>query len=392
MKIMENKRNILLCIAGISPQIITETLFALTQNQKVKIDEIRVITTLDGRDKVTESLLDKETGIFHQFCRDFGIEPSSIKFDETCISLLHTPKGEMLKDVRTPEEYELAGDKICEIVRELCKDENTRIYASAAGGRKTMSIYLTLAMSLFGRAEDELSHVLVNEGFESNKFFYPPPKPTEIDYFNPQTKITKKVNTADAKIYLAPIPFIRLRGIGQENQKFVEARNYGEIVDEAQKVLDIREKEYDLQIDVKNLSAFVRGQKIKFTPRELYFYLMFVRLKLSGNEIVSLKQLNKKDFNSTLNEILLATKNEDVDWEEIGEFKQYKFAETMLAQLESGRDKDFIDFRGEFSKVVTLIANKLKGKGVDDRYFLISTDDGTASYKLKIDKNRIKFE
>jgi CRISPR-associated protein (TIGR02584 family) len=53
------KRNILLCVAGMTPQIITETLFALTQTQKVKLDEVQVITTLDGRDEVTETLLDK---------------------------------------------------------------------------------------------------------------------------------------------------------------------------------------------------------------------------------------------------------------------------------------------------------------------------------------------
>ena len=398
---MKNKRNILLCVAGMSPQIITETLFALTQNQKVKIDEIRVITTLDGKNKVANTLLDKENGVFYKFCRDFNIDINSIKFDETCISLFHKRDGKMLEDIRTQEDNEIAGDKICEIVRELCKDENTRIYASAAGGRKTMSIYLTLAMSLFGRAEDELSHVLVNEGFESNTFFYPPPKPTEVNYFNPQTKITKKVNTADAKIYLAPIPFIRLRGIGKENQKFAEARNYGEIVDEAQKVLDIKEKEYDLIINIKKQSLFVRGEKIKLARREFFFYYIFIKKRLLGNVIFSIKDLAEQDFHDAFKEIIMETVNEDADWEEINNFPRYNFAEVMLDQLifhrnfekpEENRNKEYKLFRGEFSKVVTLIAKKFQAKGVDNRYYLVSTDDGTASYELKIDKNRIKFE
>ena len=50
----------------------------------------------------------------------------------------------------------MAGDRICDIVRELTKDAETRIHASAAGGRKTMSIYLTAAMQLFGRVQDTL--------------------------------------------------------------------------------------------------------------------------------------------------------------------------------------------------------------------------------------------
>lgn len=167
----QNKRNILLCVAGMTPQIITETLFAVTQKDGGRVDEIRVITTLEGRNKVLQSLLHRESGKFYEFCRDFGIEAGAIKFDETTIALLDTPDGRTLEDIRTPEENALAGDKICEIVRELCRDETVNIHASAAGGRKTMSIYLTAAMQLFGRADDMLSHVLVNENFEGNPNF-----------------------------------------------------------------------------------------------------------------------------------------------------------------------------------------------------------------------------
>lgn len=376
------KRNILLCVAGATPQIITETLFALTQKQepKVRIDEIRIITTLEGRNRVLNSLLDKTNGKFFEFCRDFGIEADSIFFDETCISLLRTRDGRTLEDIRTTEENELAGDQICEIVREICKNKNTQIFASAAGGRKTMSIYLTLAMSLFGRAEDSLSHVLVSADFEMNpQFFYPPPTPKIL-----ALRDGREISTDTAEIYLAPIPFIRLCGIGTENEKFGEARNYGEMVWEAQKVLDIREKEYDLIIDIRKQSAFVRGQRIKLTPREFFFYLIFVKRRLQGDEIISLKDLTATDFHAALKEILLATESEDVDWGEITEFPKYNFAEVMLGQLECRREKEYQNFRDAFSKVVTLIANKFKAKGVDSRYYLVSTDDGTASYCLKI--------
>lgn len=397
------KRNILLCVAGATPAIITETLFALTRQEKpsVTIDEIRVITTLEGRDKILSALLEKDTGAFYRFCEDFRLAADSILFDETRISLLRTRDGRILEDIRTTEENELAGDQICEIVRELCNDGGTRIFASAAGGRKTMSIYLTLAMSLFGRAEDSLSHVLVNADFENNRnFFYPPATPKIIDSFNPQTKETKKVSTADARIYLAPIRFPRLCGIGSENEKFGKARKYGEIVTEAQKVLDIREKEYDLLIDVKKQTAFVRGQRVKLTPREFFFYLIFIKKRLSGKEIVSLNDLTAEDFDMAFSEILLSTESEDVNWKFISRFPKYNFAEVMLGQLEFARNadkaekeraKEFKNFRDAFSKVVTLIGKKFTDKGVDDRYFLVSTDDGTASYRLTIAPEKIKI-
>lgn len=317
---MENKRTILLCVAGMSPQIITETLFALTQNEivkeRVKIDEIRVITTLDGKNKVINTLFDRENGVFNKFCRDFCIDETSIKFDESCISLFHQRDGKMLGDIRTQEDNEIAGDKICEIVRELCKLENTRIYASAAGGRKTMSIYLTLAMSLFGRAEDELSHVLVSEGFESNTFFYPPPTPVEIDYFNPQTKITKKVNTADAKIYLAPIPFIRFRGIDVNLLDAKNSETYKQVVDKAQ--IALKEKEsanYEFRIDLKkqivkvvetnsNLSA-----QVKLTLREIFVVALFANFRLKNigqNGFVGWKEITDKHLHQTCEQICLA--------------------------------------------------------------------------------------
>lgn len=393
------KRNILLCVAGATPQIITETLYDLTIQQGKTIDEIRVITTLEGRDKIMtgfikgrpggsaeESLLDSEHGKFFKFLQHYS-QVGEIEFNEKKIALLRTRDGQTLEDIRTPEENELAGDQICEIVREICKDENTQIFASAAGGRKTMSIYLTLAMSLFGRAEDELSHVLVNSDFEMHpQFFYPTPTPEII-----KLRDGREVSTETAEIYLAPIPFIRLRGIGAENEKFGQVLKYSKMVTEAQKVLDIREKEYDLFIDTKSLSAFVRGQKIKLPRRQFFFYLMFIRRKLKNEGVISLKSLTRSDFDSSLHEILLATKSEDVDLEEIDEFPQYRFAKTMLAQLESGRDKDFSDFRGEFSKVITLIGNHFKSKGVDSRYYPVTTDDGTASYCIKISAERIDF-
>lgn len=393
---MLNKRNVLLCVAGMSPQIITETLYYLTQIQRpaIRIDEIRVITTLEGRKRVLETLLEKSEGEFFNFCRDYDISPASIKFDETCIYLLHTRDGKVLEDIRTPEENELAGNQICEIVRELCKDENTRIFASAAGGRKTMSIYLTLAMSLFARADDTLSHVLVGENFEGTKFFYPPREPRTIQIINSQTGENKEVSTADAKIYLAPIPFIRFRGIGSENQKFTEARNYGEIVKEAQKVLDIREKEYDLRINVGKHTIFVRGEKVKLPKREFFFYLMFAKKAKEGCGLISLRDLTREDFHWTLKEIMLKTKNEDVDWEEIYAFPKYNFASNMYLQLFEPRIRtDFDEFRNSFSTVVTRIKSRFEKTGIrDDRYYLVSTNDGTASYCFRINPSRIIFE
>ncbi|HKG23375.1 MAG TPA: CRISPR-associated ring nuclease Csm6, partial [Blastocatellia bacterium] len=171
------QRNILLCVTGMTPQIITETLQSLIEDREERVDEIRVITTIEGRNRIMQDLLGvKKDGRFFEFCHDRDIEPQSIKFDETCIALLRTPDGSTMEDIRTAKDNENAGNQICDIVRELTRDPSTRIHASAAGGRKTMSVYLTAAMQLFGRAQDCLSHVLVSEDFEGNREFYFKPR------------------------------------------------------------------------------------------------------------------------------------------------------------------------------------------------------------------------
>ncbi|HNG96616.1 MAG TPA: CRISPR-associated ring nuclease Csm6, partial [Acidobacteriota bacterium] len=121
MNQLSQSRRILLCVAGMTPQIVTETLYALTQVRKETVDEIRVITTLTGRDHMTAKLLDPATGRFFAFCRDFGIDPATIQFDETCIALLHAPDGRTFDDIRTEFDNECAANQICGMVRELTR-------------------------------------------------------------------------------------------------------------------------------------------------------------------------------------------------------------------------------------------------------------------------------
>ena len=50
-------KNILLAVTGLSPQVITETLYALHQSGRY-VDAIHVITTLDGKKKIFEEAVE----------------------------------------------------------------------------------------------------------------------------------------------------------------------------------------------------------------------------------------------------------------------------------------------------------------------------------------------
>lgn len=383
------QRRILLCVAGMTPQIITETLYAMTQERGERVDEVRVITTLEGHNHLLTALLDKEHGEFFKFCRDYDIDASSIKFDETTIALLRTPDGRTLEDIRTPEDNESAADQICEIVRELAKDKGTRIHASAAGGRKTMSIYLTAAMQLFGRAHDTLSHVLINEDFETSRdFFYPPPVPRTF-----RTRDGREVSTPDARIYLADVKFIRLRGVSADTLSSGGAHFYGEIVERAQDLLDVIESEYDLQIDLGRYTVTVRGQSIKLSPREMFFYAMFAdfRRREFSDGAVALTQLKPHHFADTFVSIAVA-RGEEVGWEEAASYPGFDFLGSMTSQLSSDRGDEWFEFKDKFHVIASRIRSAFRKKGCDERYVISLRDErGTARYGLAISPERIKF-
>jgi CRISPR-associated protein (TIGR02584 family) len=357
-------KHILLFVAGTTPQIITETLYALTQERGERVDEIRVITTIVGRDKLLKSLLDPVSGKFFEFCRDYDIDPATIKFDQTTIKLLNTPDGRTLEDIRTKEENDLAADQICEIVRELAKDENTRIHASAAGGRKTMSIYLTTAMQLFGRAFDRLSHVLISEDFETHpEFFYKPPQPHELEVRDRQGNV-RLVSTADAQIHLADIPFIRLGGLRSD---WLRDGNYsyGELVKSAQRDLDLSESLHELRLDVKQRRISVAICHAKLPPKEFFVYSLFAHLRreklgLVGDGFVGFDEIGRDHLDAVFRRFnFTATDGRARAMEDADLIPKYEFLGTLLNQI----DSDYPALQDNLWQTRAKINRKLAARG-----------------------------
>ncbi len=200
-------RRILLCVTGLSPQIVTETLYALTQAvPPFHPTEIHLVTTADGARLAKAALLHPDGGQFHAFVKDY---PTVGKpdFAEGNIRVIAGPGGAPLADIRTPAENAAAADAITALMAELTRDEDAALHVSIAGGRKTMGFYLGYAFSLFARPQDRLSHVLVSPPFESHPdFFFPPAKPRRLT-----TRDGRHIDTAEAVVTLAEIPVVLLR-------------------------------------------------------------------------------------------------------------------------------------------------------------------------------------
>ncbi len=203
----QHPRRILLCVTGLSPQIVTETLYALAHApQPFLPTEIHLITTAEGARLARAALLHADGGQFHALLADYPAlgRPA---FGETGIHLIAGPDVAPLADIRTPAENAAAADAITALMAELTRDPQAALHVSIAGGRKTMGFYLGYAFSLFARPQDRLSHVLVSPPFESHpEFFFPPATPRRL-----ATRDGRHIDTAEAVVTLAEIPVVRLR-------------------------------------------------------------------------------------------------------------------------------------------------------------------------------------
>ena len=179
-------------------------------------------------------------------------------------------RGEQaLDDIRTSEDNQLLASQLIGFIKSLTEKPDTALHCSIAGGRKTMSAYLLLALTLYGREQDHLTHVLVPEEFESNtKFFFPPRRNQMIPVRRGQNELDI-AQTKDAHIELAEIPFIRLRKLLGEGFEKLE-RGVDELIHLAQRQVDMNaESGPKLIVDLPRREAVFGQQKVGLTGIKL---------------------------------------------------------------------------------------------------------------------------
>lgn len=266
-------KELLILVAGATPQIITETIYALSQKHPpVYPDNVYIITTTTGRKRIEDTLI--KQGILKKLIREYNIPP--FEFGGDSFIVVKDSAGIELDDIRDEPHNEIMGNLITSIIQEKSADNAVRLHCSIAGGRKTMSFYMGAAMQLFGRPWDKLYHILVTPEFETNPdFFYKPKKNRMIEGRLPDGTV-KRINTKDAEIFLAELPFIRLR---DKLTIPLQGKGFKELVTEGQKDLDIATIQPELMIDLSSRLLIIGGVQIKMTPVHLITYTAFARQK-----------------------------------------------------------------------------------------------------------------
>ena len=382
---MKNKtKNILVCVAGATPQVITETIYALSKKSPpVYIEELHVITTAFGKRLIKEKLLGE--GILDRLVREYKLPP--IRFTEESIIVINDPGGKPLNDIRNDNDNEATGDIITDFIRELADREDVTLHCSIAGGRKTMSFYLGSALQLFGRPQDRLYHVLVSPEFENNsEFFYPPKKPKRIRCRMPDGR-EKLVSTSKAEIHLADLPFVRLR-----EKVFLDNKGFRDLVSLAQADLDRSIPQLPLSLKFKEREILIGDRSIRLTPMEFAIYALFALIKARACIRKDREYcLDCTDCFLSIND--LAKKE---TFEKIKKLYEVMFGKNS-SKAEDLKDRDgskFLaqeNFRQYRSKINKKIAKAIDNPVLASIYILTNTGRYASSrYGIRVEKSMIK--
>jgi len=265
-------KHILLAVTGLSPQVITETLFALHQGNQ-RVDAIHVITTRDGKDLLFAHLIAGKSGHYYRYLEEYGIEASSIDFGPRNIHTVTDHHGLEIPDITSEYDNERLLRLCLDLAFRFTGQRDTAVFFSVAGGRKTMSSCLTLAAQVYGRPQDRLYHVLVSPEFESTRdFYYPPKKPKTIELKDKNGESFYK-DTQYAQVNLISIPFISIRD-----------RLSGDLLkepsDPASLILSlIKEDEYRLTVNLLTGKVVYKTLELDLMPAKLALYTFFALQK-----------------------------------------------------------------------------------------------------------------
>lgn len=217
------RRVVLLAVTGMSPAIVTETIWALAREQPAVIpDEVVIVTTTRGAEDLQRQFLTPRADWRNRHVwetlratilgPDAATDPRLQLAEPRLIEIPDRRTGvrRAADDLRTAADNSAAADFLLEEVRRHAENPDTRIIASIAGGRKTMGALLYAALTLLGRETDRLTHVLVMDPFDTARDFFFPAQPVKTVTVGHGTN-TRRINAKDCCIELADIPFVPLR-------------------------------------------------------------------------------------------------------------------------------------------------------------------------------------
>jgi CRISPR-associated protein (TIGR02584 family) len=341
---IENQKSevVLLAVTGLSPAVLTETVWALAEEKPAVIpSRVIVVTTAQGRDSLGR--------LFAPSPRLGGVSPwdalrralearghslkGRLRFGQTAddirVITAHdhaTDRSVELPDLRDRADNEATADFFLEQVRSLVENPDTDLVVSLAGGRKTMGVLLYACLTLVGRETDRLTHVLVNEPFETMSDFWFPGQPEgkaagqrlkdegqRVKAEGAGSKSQADWDPAMARVDLADVPFVPLRNLfARELGR--KAGTFNRLVESCRSGVRRRAAEgLNVSLDPKRAELEVNGTRFKLAPAELLLLLFLARRARNHEPVYAAYKDAVDDLNAFRLE-QLAARNDSFDW------------------------------------------------------------------------------
>lgn len=233
-------KNVLIALVGTSPAVVTETINALVKplgyGPEFKPDRVILITTSEGRARINDDLLDCALGKsrWAGFVDDMGL-PKDLQPEIRVpvghqVDLIDVDQSDI--DAHSEPELNRMGELIFETVGEWTREHpNTTVCVSLSGGRKSMSHLAGTSLSLLGRAQDFLVHVIVKpESLEHCPgFYYIEPHTTRYEWDDSYsgTPTHHKVIKEEIALHLSRVPFVRLGNLPELRERIDTFAGWG---------------------------------------------------------------------------------------------------------------------------------------------------------------------
>jgi len=269
-------KRILLAVCGLTPQVVTETLYALQMDGRLP-HAIRILTTREGKGMVNSALL-APGGALDRFCSDYGIDRDSLDLGFHSVRVVCDESGTEYDDIDGEEANERFLALCMNEAFHATQDPGAQVLFSIAGGRKTMGACLAIAAQCYGRPQDRLYHVLVSPEFESSRdFFYPPPVPVPIQLFDHKSRTPFIKETRYASVTLVPLPFFSIR------DRLTPAHLRQPESPASLMLSVVRERNPNLVIDTVSRKLVWKGKELDLKPAWMALYLFFALRKKNAS-------------------------------------------------------------------------------------------------------------
>lgn len=330
---MNDKKIVLVVGMGTSPAMMTETVWALAhQSDPVVPDEVVVITTKSGKDALRAAIMSGAPSVWNRLKTALAKEKIAIDgklvFGDTSIRVIPDADGNEASDLRTGADNLRAADFMLGELRKYTADSATTVLCSIAGGRKTMSALLFSCMSLLGREEDKVYHVLLPTEFECGTeppFFFPEPG---VTYTSKKTEKKYRANKVQSELF--EVPFVRMRGWYQDKFKTIPP-SYRTLISRVQEVAPPAVTYPEIEIDAWNGWVKVDGQAVAIS-KTCFATLLFLA---SGCSV--------KDLHGKLRALHSASGVAHCDWLasfQVGErFNEHSPVDTVYKTMSELRKK-----------------------------------------------------